>query len=1090
MGRFLGFYVVVLLLALLCEWAFNRYAPTLLPGYIGAAPRDFLKDVGSYLMAAQIGILAIVSVAVGVVTLLSDRQDGSSVNTDIRLYYVESYSYELAASGIALLVVLTLQLFWPLQHILHVVGLGGRDYSFKLGLAALHGLWFTFNLTLFLQFITTTLRFVEPSSREILRERYSANEVIPRDAEKRLLRALYFTAPTQIFGKQALSEGPNISFGHGMGLGETSVSEVTTTFSRPTRLFDVRLRPLQWVLMRWQRRVRQEATPSRQRFGEPRWNAQLSIQPNFDEVLDQSCNLALRRDGVPLTGFERWIIRRCFRFKRVSSHEIDLPTPENFLEQLVDKVVDQIEASATTGFRAALTDVIQYHRFILAAQNTKDESGNVFNLAEIGGFFTRPDAEWVRQYRRAFFAAADKIGSDTSFIDRLGSVAARLVPDDALNFSPRVLRGLLDLGVHEVVAFEDWLTRQAVRNSTDGEAGASLALGGSDTRAYETALISFVGSWEGLLQTLISSFGIERRPNAHAPDQQWVALAHAFPVFQAHLHNAGYFFAAAVWNDDALGADRFRDLLLRWVHPFYANLQGTYLFANTVLFTPDMLNQEWPDVQADVERRMQFPQPNVPPGPVSGMLLWELHCDVIGVSGLVALHWYATGQQPSEIAAQAAVLTLQRKVRASDGSNLTEMTPKTTFRLLFDLAVRYALNPRFSEARYSGTIDGLVQSLTNLASPRMVSGRVYGGFGIDGFDTLRPVMLAAMAANLPAQGDGGVAAMVERMKIDPLFQSDKTVRNFVWSIQQMVQFLADAQSVEVFETAAHAFDDELDLGPAVSRLRDILGGIVTTFEALRKERLRTAPLDESRMALVRQRITENILTHGPTIGCFQGYPIRRSDRGAIPTAEKEFGTIDRGSFVTPEMSNLNFDDLPQLFVDVSRECLAELEWHGLYHRPKRIVSIDGSEGTEIFWRRVIDEAPTVGPAPIVIIPYPRFGEEITAATLRASGPGLAGFDVFHLPNMPSGGGSGYLGTTEGIHIYSSRMMVGKALLCSSQIIRAIEYGVVHEPNDIVDFTFVDCDDLERSRVRLKFAQNIEWASDIFVEFRISAEKSD
>ena len=135
------------------------------------------------------------------------------------------------------------------------------------------------------------------------------------------------------------------------------------------------------------------------------------------------------------------------------------------------------------------------------------------------------------------------------------------------------------------------------------------------------------------MQTLISSFGIERRPNAHAPDQQWIALSTAFPVFQAHLHNAGYFFAAAVWNDDALGADRFRDLLLRWVHPFYANLQGTYLFANTVLITPELLNQEWPDVQADVERRMQFPQANVPPGPVSGMLLWELHCDVIGVGG-------------------------------------------------------------------------------------------------------------------------------------------------------------------------------------------------------------------------------------------------------------------------------------------------------------------------------------------------------------------------------------------------------------------------------------------------------------------------
>jgi hypothetical protein len=129
-GQFLVPYAFVLLILLLCEWAGNRYFLALLPGYYGETPRDFLRDVGSYLIAAQIGILAIVTVAVGVVTLLSERSDGASINTDIRLYYFESYSYELAVSGVALLVVVTLQLFWPLQHILHVTGLGGRDYVF------------------------------------------------------------------------------------------------------------------------------------------------------------------------------------------------------------------------------------------------------------------------------------------------------------------------------------------------------------------------------------------------------------------------------------------------------------------------------------------------------------------------------------------------------------------------------------------------------------------------------------------------------------------------------------------------------------------------------------------------------------------------------------------------------------------------------------------------------------------------------------------------------------------------------------------------------------------------------------------------
>jgi hypothetical protein len=84
-GQLLSIYGLLLASALVLEWLGNRYFPARLLGYVGSTPRDFLKDVGSYLIAAQIGILAIVSVAVGVVTLLSDRNDGSSVNTDIRL---------------------------------------------------------------------------------------------------------------------------------------------------------------------------------------------------------------------------------------------------------------------------------------------------------------------------------------------------------------------------------------------------------------------------------------------------------------------------------------------------------------------------------------------------------------------------------------------------------------------------------------------------------------------------------------------------------------------------------------------------------------------------------------------------------------------------------------------------------------------------------------------------------------------------------------------------------------------------------------------------------------------------------------------
>ena len=534
-----------------------------------------------------------------------------------------------------------------------------------------------------------------------------------------------------------------------------------------------------------------------------------------------------------------------------------------------------------------------------------------------------------------------------------------------------------------------------------------------------------------------------------------------------------------------MGADRLRDLLLRWVQPFYGNLQSSYVFATTLLFTPDMINQDWSSVQTYVASHVRFPQEHVQSGPVSGIMLWEVHADVVCICGLVALHWYATRQQPSEVTSQAAAFTSNRQLRPTDGSTLTGMESKTTFRLIFDFTIRYALNPRFAEARYSATLDSLVRHLTDLTSPRMVSGRVYGGFGINGVDTSRPSLLAAMAATLPAQGDDGVATLIDDLKADLLFEDDKTVRTFIWTIPQMVQSLDGAQETESFERAARALNPDVELSTASRRLRDILNAAVLGFDMLRKDRLRTAPLDETRMEAVRRHVTNAVLTNGPSIACFRGYSIHRRVGGEIASTQTEFGEIDKGAFVSPPMSDLTFEDLPPLFVDVSRDYLTNLLWHGLYHRPKRTVAEDVTSSTEPFWRRVVAEASTVGPDPIVIVPFRRFGETISAATMRIPGGELTGFTISHVANTPSGGGTGYIGTIDGIHVYSSQIMNREAVLCSSRLIRSIDYGVVHGDNDIVDFSFVDGENLAKSQVRLTFAQNIEWTDHGIVEFRIT-----
>lgn len=200
--------------------------------------------------------------------------------------------------------------------------------------------------------------------------------------------------------------------------------------------------------------------------------------------------------------------------------------------------------------------------------------------------------------------------------------------------------------------------------------------------------------------------------------------------------------------------------------------------------------------------------------------------------------------------------------------------------------------------------------------------------------------------------------------------------------------------------------------------------------------------------------------------------------------------MNKGAFVVPEMYGGSFDELPSLFVDVCRDKLAGFVWRELSRRPKRAVAVDVIDETDSFWRRVVEEAPNVGPEPIIIVPFSRFGDEIATAALPKIDGVVNRLNVTYVKDMPSGGGTGYMGTVEGVHVYSTNGLTDKAILLSRLSLRVLRYGVVHGKSDIVDFAFVENDNPEKSRVRLKFAQEINWTDEIVVEFDLNNKKPE
>jgi hypothetical protein len=487
------------------------------------------------------------------VTLITQRDDRSSTNTDVRLYYKESLAYAVVRSGAALLIVLGVQLLWPAQFLAHLTHLGGTDLVFKAALTAFHLVWLLLNLAVFAQFVLTTLAFVEPSARERLRERYTANVIVPSDLLQRLLRLLYANAAKDLVPVADDESGLLITLGRGM-LTEGTV-ELRTKFAAPSVLHDVWLRPLGFVLRRWWHRSERTIAQRRSQSALRGRDVWLSLELSFDDRLEGEVPWGRRRGGMAFHSWERWLIRRCYRFRADKYGQDGLPTPANFLEELADRVIAQIERNAITSFKSALDELTHFHVFLLDAHNTHTDRGLPISLAEIGDGWDVPYREWIRQYRRIFESAAEKIGVETTFIETLGYTVMRLLPRDAGELSPVVVPSLLDLGVHEVIILEDWVTRRTTIDvRADEAAQPRLQLAGSERRAYESVVRSFVGAWENILRVADHLYDFRLR-EGRPPAELWKAFGRGMPFLDKHLRNTAYLLASAIWNEDEIGAE-------------------------------------------------------------------------------------------------------------------------------------------------------------------------------------------------------------------------------------------------------------------------------------------------------------------------------------------------------------------------------------------------------------------------------------------------------------------------------------------------------------------------------------------------------
>lgn len=766
LGHYIIAYLPIAVFLPLLEVALTLLPFQLLTEWIaGPDPPVGVLDVSGYLLGAQVGILGVVSLALALITLIAQRESSS---TDIKVYYYESAAFEIVASCIALVGVLCLQLLWPLHALIDAAQLGNNLQVSKVALLYVHALWLVINLCGLAHFVFTTLGFVQQSQRERLRELYTANAVVPHDLFRLLRQQVLAAAAVESvpIRSESTSVEPVVTFG--IDFGEGSV-ESSSAFQRPTKLHDVRMTWLYWVLHRWLARSATKGKEAPPAVNGPRQPGPMICFPlQIDEPLRGMVGWCRRRGGAPLSKPEKLLLRLAFRFKSVAD-EPDLPRPRHILEELADKTAAQIDRLAPVAFDRAFREMTTYHRFLLALHMSVTPEGHVVNYSEVeGNSWHPPHEEWIRQYRRLFELAADRIPSESHFIQSLARTPTVLLSGSAgTDLSPNIVKGVLDLGPIMMHGLEAWVSKRAVIETPIGEAASRrLALAGFEAKAYANVLVNVIGAWEHLLLDVPMLYRWrDREENADA--LCWSALQKSWPFLWRHISNTAYCLALAVWSEDEAGAADFRDALVRWPEALGRRLEDRGWPPQRALLYPDLLKLEWPQASAGAALVGCRPDAFFTFDHLFAAIVRGAHYDAALLTAALLLSWTIDGKQGSNIGARTAKALLRREstdelVRAdsSDGLNLLQ---------LFIAGLRIELSgERFLNEGYGADLDELVSDLDNMTERRVLLWRGFTPSTVHERHDLQLAMVVILAAAAQQEGVRGgqqIADLIQNQKV-------------------------------------------------------------------------------------------------------------------------------------------------------------------------------------------------------------------------------------------------------------------------------------------------------------------------------------
>lgn len=303
--RYAGLYAIIMLGCAAIVSLFPNWVPK---SGLNSDRLPDVQNVTSYFLAAQAVMIGLLfPVALGVISLITQREDASSTVSDLQVYYSESFAFGVGASGIALSIALAIHVFWPAGYVLEYLGFSDAGTYFEVVLLIAHLLWLLVNFAALWYFLVTSLSFMRPAQRALMRRRYAALTAIPDYLTAHLLNHRYIVRLAAEIAKKVGWDKTKTAllFGGRLERGEVELNNKALSGQV---LSNVWQKPLMWVIRRWLKRCNKVE-------GAVGSQPDLDFCPDFRRPLSDDGIICRRIGGIPLDKIERFVVGQSFRFK-------------------------------------------------------------------------------------------------------------------------------------------------------------------------------------------------------------------------------------------------------------------------------------------------------------------------------------------------------------------------------------------------------------------------------------------------------------------------------------------------------------------------------------------------------------------------------------------------------------------------------------------------------------------------------------------------------------------------------------------------------------------------------------------------------